>query len=124
MRSLGLLLATLAVIGSPNPASLMDADIDGDGRLDRLVGQPAGYCHYTALQAVLADGRAIPLPFLSDGFPAVEHVQVINMPGAVVVTTRETGGSVGSLVEAFTYDPKRQSMVRLNWNDEPSPLPD
>lgn len=122
MRSLGILLATLAVVGSSSPSSLMEADIDGDGRLDRLVGQPAGYCRYTALQAVLADGRAIPLPLLPGGVPAVEHLQIINMPSAVVVTTRETGGSIGSLVEAFAYDPKRQSIVRLNWNDQPSEL--
>lgn len=111
-----------ATAQSPSLTTLEVIDLDGDGRLDRLVGEPIGYRRYRNLQAVLADGRTLTLPFLPGGIPDVEHLRIINMPGAVIVTTRETGGSVGSLVEAFACDPSSRQMVRLNWNDQPSEL--
>jgi hypothetical protein len=99
-------------------------DFDGDGRTDMLTGdlhQPQGY---VKARAVMGDGRTLLLPLGTAGVPAVHSVLVADAGGPlpVVVTTRETGGSIGSLVEAFAYDARTRSFQRLAWDGLPTEL--
>jgi hypothetical protein len=78
------------------------------------------------LKASLGFGIALMalLPLGTAGVPPVHHVLVADAGGPlpVVVTTRETGGSIGSLVEATIYDPKSRSFKRLTWGGQPTEL--
>lgn len=99
---------------------VLTADLEGDGKVDRIVAPKArgnAPKDAPAIRVESASGQVI-LDLAADGPPYTGVALAdVGAPTKALIA-RKSGGSGGEGLEAYVYDPSQGRMVRLNWGDK------